>query len=348
MLSELPGNILSIYLDAAPWLLLGLLAAGLIKAWVPEGLINRWLGGKGLWPITKAALIGAPLPLCSCGVLPAALGLRRAGASRGSTISFLIATPETGADSIAVSYALLGPFMTLVRPIAAILSAIFAGLLATLPKEPPKPRNPFAFKVDSTASCAGNSCGCGPTEPATKPGFLHKSRDGIRYALTDILDDIVWWLLLGIVLAGLITTLVPPNTLASWGSGIGAMLLMLIIGVPMYICATASTPLAAALLLAGISPGTVLVFLLAGPATNIATLGVVRKEMGGKVLAAYLIGISVASIGLGLITDGLVSYLNIDISAQLGEAGEFLPDAIVWGSAVILVMAALSTKLKKH
>ena len=128
-LTAIPSEILVMYVEAAPWLVLGVVAAGLIHVLLPEGLLGKWLGGAGAGPVVKAALIGAPLPLCSCGVLPAAVGLRREGASKGATVSFLIATPETGPDSVAVSYALLGPFMAVVRPIAAVLSAVFAGLL---------------------------------------------------------------------------------------------------------------------------------------------------------------------------------------------------------------------------
>ena len=332
MIDELLANTLAVYLDAAPWLLLGLLAAGLIKAWVPQSLLTRWLGGRGLWPVTKAAFIGAPLPLCSCGVLPAALGLHRGGASRSATVSFLIATPETGADSIAVSYALLGPFMTVVRPIAAILSAIFTGLLTTLLPEPE------SGPVTTAPSC-GSCCSAPCTTPAATPdSFAQKTRQGIRYAATEILDDIALWLAVGIVLAGLVATFIPPQALAEWGSGLTAMVLMLLVGIPMYICATASTPVAAALLLSGISPGTVLVFLLAGPATNIATLAVVKKELGNSVLVTYLLGIVVTSISLGLITDVIASSMAIDISVQLGKGSELVPSWLAWGSAVVLAL----------
>jgi len=333
---ELAGNILDVYLDAAPWLLLGLLAAGLIKAWVPDELLSRWLGGRGLWPLTKAAFIGAPLPLCSCGVLPAALGLHRGGASRSATISFLIATPETGADSIAVSYALLGPFMTVVRPIAAIISAIFTGLLTTLV---PESKVLAQEAVSTCGSCCSGSCSTPP--PVVPLSGMQKSMKGLRYAVTEILDDITLWLAIGIVLAGLVATFIPPQALAEWGSGLPAMVLMLLIGIPMYICATASTPVAAALLLAGISPGTVLVFLLAGPATNIATLAVVRKELGSGVLLTYLVGIAVASIGLGLLTDMVAQLMAVDIQAELSKGSELLPAWFSWGSAAVLVVLAV-------
>ncbi len=335
MIADLLNNTLSLYLDAAPWLLLGLVAAGLIKAWVPDELLTRWMGGRGLWPVTRAALIGAPLPLCSCGVLPAALGLHRGGASRSSTVSFLIATPETGVDSIAVSYALLGPFMAVVRPIAAILSAIFTGLLSALVPETKKEPE---LEEASCSSCCSSSC----SAPAAVPvSFLQKSRQGLRFAATDILDDIALWLAIGIVLAGIVTTFIPPLALAEWGSGLPAMVLMLLVGIPMYICATASTPVAAALLLAGISPGTVLVFLLAGPATNIATLAVVKKELGKGVLAVYLLGIAVASIAFGLLTDVVAISMAVDISAELGKGEELIPQWMTWLSAVVLVVLAV-------
>ncbi len=340
MISELPANILAVYLDAAPWLLLGLIAAGLIKAWVPDALLSRWLGGRGLWPVTKAAFIGAPLPLCSCGVLPAALGLHRGGASRSATVSFLIATPETGADSLAVSYALLGPFMTIVRPIAAILSAIFTGLLSSVLPEPK------SEPVTATSCCSSCCSGACSSEPApTSP--MQKTRQGLRYAATEILDDIAPWLAIGIVLAGLVATFIPAQALAEWGSGLPAMLIMLLVGIPMYICATASTPVAAALLLAGISPGTVLVFLLAGPATNIATLAVVKKELGNSVLATYLLGIVIASISLGLLTDLIASNMAIDISVQLGKGSELVPFSLAWGSAGLLAVLSLKPLRKQ-
>jgi uncharacterized membrane protein YraQ (UPF0718 family) len=337
MLTDLPGNILGLYLDAAPWLVLGLVAAGLVKAWVPESAMQRWLGGRGLWPVTRAALVGAPLPLCSCGVLPAAIGLRRAGASRGSTVSFLIATPETGVDSVAVTYALMGPFMTVIRPVSAIISAIVTGALAGLAPERPAPA-----PEERAGSCGGGCCSStcsGAASPSPSAG--QKTAAGLRYAVTDILDDIAPWLGVGLLLGGALLTFVPPNAMADWGSGPLAMAVMVLVGVPMYICATASTPLAAALLVAGVSPGTVLVFLLAGPATNLATIAMVRRELGGWVTIAYMAGITASSIGLGLLTDMLVRALAFDIQVQSAEAGEMMPAAVTWVAGLLLAVAAI-------
>jgi uncharacterized membrane protein YraQ (UPF0718 family) len=332
------NHLLNLYLDAAPWLVLGLVAAGLIKAWLPTERLNRWLGGNSPWAVIKAAFIGAPLPLCSCGVLPAALGLRRAGASRSTTLSFLISTPETGPDSVAISYALLGPFMAIIRPVAAIFSAVFTGLLALFIREPALPAFPVGSR-EATSCCSGKRCGNETTQEPS--GFFGRTQQGLVYAFSDILDDLVLWLSIGLLLAALVATLIPPLTMADWGSGLDAKMLMLLAGIPVYVCATASTPVAAGLLLAGISPGTVLVFLLAGPATNIATIGVIHKEMGRMTLIIYLLGISLTSIGLGIFTDRLVDILNIDIMAELESGGKVLSPWLAIVSGVLLLVMAL-------
>jgi len=357
LLNRFLENFVEVSLEAAPWLLFGLLAAGLIKVWIPESFMKRVLGGSGVWPVVKGAIIGAPLPLCSCGVLPAAIGLRRSGASDGATLSFLVATPETGVDSVGVSYVLLGPFMTVVRVIAAVLSAIMTGLLAVLflgrqkQYRPDKesavnscssgscsePESVAAVEAESSC-CSSDSCS---SEVAVEDGFWSRNLSGLRYALSDIWDDIAYWLLFGIAMAAALATFFPGQALAEWGSGLPAMILMLLVGIPMYICATASTPLAAGLLMAGISPGTVLVLLLAGPATNMATIAILFKEMGRKIVIIYLIGISFSSIGFGLLTDYIVTENDIDISAQIEGAAEVVPEWIAIISVMILLLAAI-------
>lgn len=318
------------YLDAALWLLVGIVAAGLIQALLPQGLLGKWLGKDGSASVIKAALIGAPLPLCSCGVLPAAVGLRKEGASKGATVSFLISTPETGPDSVALSYALLGPFMAIARPVAAITSAIFSGLLT----------NFFVRGEGQTDEVEAPSCTscCSDHQEVERPlSLTARTWGGIRYAFTDILDDIALWLMIGLVLAGAVSALVEPQALAAYGSGIGAMLIMLAVGVPIYVCATASTPIAAGLMAVGVSPGAALVFLLAGPATNIATLGVVGKDLGVRALSGYLLGIALSALAAGLITDALLSALNINIQVQMGAASEAVPEMLKWISAVLLL-----------
>ncbi len=340
MITTLIENSLRLALDSAPWLLFGLIAAGMIHAWLPMRLVGRALGGSGPMAVIKAALIGAPLPLCSCGTLPAALSLSRAGASRASTTSFLISTPETGVDSVALSWVLLGPVMALLRPIAAIISAVSAGLMVGATEVDGRQGEDAGPAIAAEPVCTTACCSSGDAviEVTGRAGFWSRTADGLRYAFTDLMDDLAFWLLLGIVAAGAVVTLVPPDLLVEWGSGLGAMLLILLISVPMYVCATASTPLAHAMLFAGVSPGTVLVFLLAGPASNIASLVLVRKELGGRALAAYLFGICGVSILLGLALDGVIMAYGVDILSGSAVTGDMAYELPVAMSAVCLLL----------
>lgn len=337
-------NLWIIFLEASTWLLLGLIVAGFIKIFLPTRLINRWLGGGGVRPVLNAAIIGTPLPLCSCSVIPAAIALRRGGASRASTVSFLIATPENGADSIAISYALLGPVMTVIRPIAAIITAVGAGILTTI----------FGGKSANspvaTAEFHNNGHCCAEHEPAPSAKFgilLRNFKKAFGFAFLDLFADIAWWLAIGLVLAAAIRTIVSPGAMAQWASGLPAMVAILVVGIPMYICATASTPVAAAMLLAGVSPGTVLVFLLAGPATNLGTVGIVRRELGARALASYLIGISIGSIGLGLLTDWALSCWQIDVLAQMSQPHTMIPHWLAMSSSLLVGSLFLWTAVRR-
>ncbi len=394
---EFLKNLLELCLEAAPWLVLGLVIGGLIKALIPTSLLQKHLSGNNMSSVVKAALFGAPLPLCSCGVIPAALGLRRAGASKPATVSFLVATPETGIDSVSISYALLGPFMAIVRPIAAITSAITAGLLVGKAEES---QTVAVASSASETSCCGSSdktekaeevvveepvvtscCGSSNNNEAAKPvaetssccgssddtsnsssngssqqiameshpdSFIHKAWDGIVYSFTDLFDKVLFWLVIGMVFAALVQTFVPVTFLAEWGSGLPAMLLMLVVGIPMYVCATASTPIAAGLLLAGISPGTAMVFLMAGPATNISTLGVIGKELGKRSLIAYLSGVTIVALITGFLVDYLVSKFSIDVQSQIAHSHEMVPSVIAWAALLLLVGVVLKLKLGKN
>ncbi|OUS05971.1 hypothetical protein A9Q81_04310 [Gammaproteobacteria bacterium 42_54_T18] len=350
-------NFYSLSLESAPFLVLGLVIAGLIKAWVPTESVAKQLGGSGIWPITKAALIGAPLPLCSCSVIPVTLGIHRSGASKGATVSFLVATPETGADSIAISYALLGPFMAIIRPISAISSAIFAGLIVSFSKDKRGGVSEVSHsgavgtgaccesKEEEKQSCCSSddhsSVKAEPVTPGVVNNAMHKTLSGLRYAFTDIFNNMIFWLCIGLFFAAMVKTFVPVSFLQQWGSGFGAMIVMVIVGVPMYICATASTPMAAGFLLAGLSPGTVLVFLLAGPATNMATLAIVKKELGSYALFAYLCGIVVAAIGFGLLVDQLVVLWDINILAQVDGTHEMVNPWLEGVTGLLLLILAL-------
>jgi len=368
---EFLSNLLALSLEAAPWLVLGLVIGGLIKALVPTRFLQKHLSGNGLASITKAALFGAPLPLCSCGVIPAALGLRRAGASKPATVSFLVSTPETGVDSVTISYALLGPFMAIVRPIAAVVSAIVAGLLVGRSEDEQQKSSNLKessdlkesqvdsccsrkVEVEEKKSCCSskkqevNSC-CDTSNDTTqkpqKKTFWREAWAGIVYSFSSLFVDVLFWLLIGLVFAALVKTFVPITFLAEWGSGLPAMLVMLVIGIPMYVCATASTPIAAGLLLAGVSPGTAMVFLMAGPATNISTLGIIGKELGRRSLTAYLTGVGVITLLTGFIVDYLVKLWNIDVQTQISHSQNMVPATIAWASLLLLVAVVVKLKV---
>ncbi len=338
---SLLNSILSVALSAAPWLLLGLIASGLIKALLPEGVLKRWVGGEGLAGIARAAVIGAPLPLCSCGAIPTALTLHRGGAGRGPTTAFLVSTPGIGVDSLALSYVLLGPFMMVARAIGAVSTAIVTGVLVALGHREVT-REPAAAK--RCGGCRGSSCetvsGHQDDHPgAHAQGLGMRLRAGMHHAFGDLLEDIGPWLLGGLIIAGVLIALVPPQTLASHGGGLGAMLLMAVVGIPLYICAAAATPIAAGMLLAGVSPGTVLVLLLAGPITSAATLGLLRREFGTAGLACYMLGIVTSATTIGLGVDALIRVSGIDVIAQAGAASELLP---VWVEAAALAVLLCS------
>ncbi|MBW6509016.1 MAG: SO_0444 family Cu/Zn efflux transporter [Desulfuromonadales bacterium] len=336
------NEILSIALTAAPWLLVGFFAAGLIKAFVPEDVLQRLIGGSDLLDIARAAVIGAPLPLCSCGAIPTALALHRGGAGRGPTTAFLIGTPGIGVDSLAITYALLGPFMAIVRASGAVVTAIITGLLvATSDRSATNlPLSPDSVSSDNIACKDTCTCKSVPQNAAKLP-FVDRLRNGVSYAFGELLDDIRLWLVIGLVMAGLLLAFVPPQALAAYGSGLGPMLLMAVIGIPLYICATAATPIAAAMLVAGVSPGTVLVFLLAGPITSLATLGVLRREMGNRALGCYLIGIVSTSLVLGVLVDGVVREFSIEVPAQIGAVQELLPLWLEWSALILLILVSL-------
>lgn len=378
---ELLTNFGQLFLISAPWLLLGLFIAGLINVYLPKNFLNKHLGEEGFLTTVKAALIGAPMPLCSCGVIPAALGLRRAGASKSATTAFLVSTPETGVDSITVSYVLLGPFMAIIRPIAAIISAIVAGVLVGSEKKPTEvtaeslpEKNTQAVtsaccstkaKVEveavKTSCCstkteaepAVKSCCAKTPEPVKKSccaktdantanaGTTNQSHwakfsQAVAYSSTSLLADTAKWLLIGLFFAALVQTYVPENFFLQWGNGILAMVVVILVSIPMYICATASTPIAAGLLLSGVSPGAVLVFMLAGPATNVATLGIVAKELGRRAIVAYLVGVIGVAVLFGLLTDYLVEHYGIVVAPMLGEHHEILPQWFMYMTSFVL------------
>ncbi len=305
---------LATFLLAAPWILLGLIAAGVLHVAIARERVERWMGGRGMGSVVRAALFGVPLPVCSCGVVPLSIALRKQGASRPASMSFLITTPESGPDSILLTWGLLGPVMALVRPVASFLTAVTAGALAIL----------FPGRADAGvpvlpagACCADPCCGADHDAPAT-PTLRTRARRAAQFSFVTLLDDIAFWLVIGVLLTGVIAATFPPD-LAVWGLGGGLlpMLLILVAAVPMYICASASTPVAAALVAKGISPGAALVFLLAGPATNAASVLVLTRNFGRAFIRSYLLGISIGAVGSGLLLDALLVRFGLDIVSRL-------------------------------
>lgn len=328
---ELLNNFVLLFTESAPYLLLGLLLAGIIRMLVPDKWITKFLGERS--SVITAAVIGTPLPLCSCSVIPTAIGIRRAGASKASTASFMVATPETGVDSIGVTLALMGPVMAIFRPISAIFSAIMAGTLVRLwdVESPPKEAEPV------------HSCCGGKAKTLT---LTEKLKAAIIYGYGKLISDFMGWLLIGIGFAALIQTYVPPSLLSEYGNGIFAMLLTVVISIPMYICATASTPVAAGLMLSGVSPGAALVFMLTGPATNIATLMVVKNELGARSLFAYLTGVISSALLMGMLLDWIVDYYQLTIEVSHGEHGD-MTSIVYSASAIILAGLIIWQYIKK-
>ncbi|MEW6219316.1 MAG: SO_0444 family Cu/Zn efflux transporter [Thermodesulfobacteriota bacterium] len=340
-LGRLAAEAWHLWQDAALYVLFGLLVAGLLKVFLSTEFVASHLGRGRVRSVIKAALLGIPLPLCSCGVLPAAAALKRQGASNGATTAFLIATPESGVDSITVSWALLDPLMTVARPVVALATAVVAGVTENLLGPPPAP------PVSRPAPCPVDGCCDGQDCPPASHRRHHPLGErlvaGLRFALHDLWAELVGWYLVGILLAALLTVLVPEELMTrALGGGLVSMLLMLALGVPIYICATASTPLAAAMILKGASPGAALVFLLAGPATNLAALAVLVGLIGRRSTAIYLAAIALVSVAGGLTLDALYGWLAISPQAMIGQAGELVPQ--VWRLAAALLLAAISLR----
>ena len=289
---EIVYSLISMLNEMSPYILLGFLIAGLMHAFIPQRVFARHLAGRGWKSVVKSAAIGVPLPLCSCGVLPTAIGMRRNGASKASTTSFLIATPQTGMDSIAATWSLLGPAFAVIRPVAALVTALFGGVAVG--------------KSEGDAEPAAQACAVSESDESRK-SFGAKCVDALRYGFVELVGSIGGWLVIGLIIAALITVYVPADALAALGSRpLLAMIVVLLVAIPMYVCATGSIPIAMSLMLKGLSPGTALVLLMAGPAANFASFALISREMGRKSALIYLASIIVGAIGFGLLIDYLL------------------------------------------
>jgi len=337
----------------APYILFGLVFAGILHEIVPDSIVTKHLGKESVSSVVKSTVFGIPLPVCSCGVIPLATSIKKSGASKGATLSFLISTPITGVDSIMATYGIFGWIFTIYRAITSMIIAMIAGILTNIfDKEesisevhtpafsavPPHTATSFSMHVTPTeeSSSTGTESCCSPDSKST--GFSLTA--AMKYAFSTLLGDIAKPLFWGLLLGALITVAIPENlseilkvySLLSY-------LIVIIIAVPMYVCATASLPIAAGLMLSGVSAGAAFVFLSAGPATNTVTIGVVKKMLGTRSLMIYLGSIVVGSIVFGLGLDYLFDHFNIDPESLIHlheESGliSTLSAVILWGSVL--------------
>ena len=309
--------------EMSPYLLFGFLVAGILSILISQPLVERHLGGKGIWPLLKASLFGVPLPLCSCGVIPVSVSLHKHGASKASTISFLLSTPQTGADSILVTLSLLGPLFAVFRPLAAFVTGIIGGGLVSIFDRGEENENRSQPEC-SDACCSG--------EKKSK-----KIIGGLRYGFVALPRDIGRAMLIGLVVAAFISVLVPDDYFAEkLGTGIFAMVVMMFLGIPVYVCATASVPVAAALILkGGVTPGAALVFLMTGPATNAASFVTIWKTLGSRTAITYLLTVAGCALAGGILLDFIAGGMDFNV---ISRTGWMLPPVIKHISAVILIV----------
>jgi uncharacterized membrane protein YraQ (UPF0718 family) len=306
----------------APYLLLGFLAAGILSVLVSAERVERLLGKPSFGSIVKAALVGIPLPLCSCSVIPVTVSLRKHGASKGAATAFLLSTPQTGVDSIIVTWSLLGPVFAIFRPVVALITGLIGGVSVELMG------NKNGGPADSIAPCTDECC-TGSTRSALYRIF--------HYGFVTLLRDLARPLVVGVIIAGVIAALVPDDYFAgAMGGGLPQMLVMMAVGVPLYVCSTASVPIAAALLAKGVSPGAALVFLITGAATNAAGIATVWSVLGQRTALIYLATVIVTALLGGIALNALIGTTGI-YGLHSGTHGEMLPSYVSIGSALLLV-----------
>jgi len=337
---QVPLAFWSVLCEMAPYLLFGFLVAGVLSVLISQRFVERHLGGRGVLLLLKAAIFGVPLPLCSCGVIPVSMSLHKHGASKGSTISFLLSTPQTGVDSILVTLSLLGPVFAIFRPLAALVTGIVGGTLVNVFAQSTEVQNqPPPKRTDEPRPSEGRDECCGGEENNKKvvsraPAGSALTR-GFKYGFVTLPRDIGKAMLMGLVVAALISALVPDGYFAEkLGTGIFAMVVMMLLGIPVYVCATASVPVAAALILKGLTPGAALVFLMTGPATNAASFVTIWKVLGKPTAIIYLATVAGCAILGGILLDYIAVGVDFEIAAR---PGWMLPPAIKYASAVVLL-----------
>lgn len=312
--------------EMAPYLLFGFFIAGILRLVLPKEKIYKHLSGNKISSVIKAAIVGVPLPICSCGVIPVSAHLRKEGASKGATVSFLISTPTSGVDSILATYSLMGPVFAVIRPICSFFAGALAGIMVNI----------FDKEETSTEKTTeSNGCIICNLEDPHSHTIIEKIKEVFHYAFIDLVKDTAGWLIIGVLAGGAISSLVPTAFIEKYlGNPYLSYPLMLAIGLPMYVCATASIPIASTLVMKGMSPGAGLIFLIAGPATNTATMSFVAGKLGKKVLAIYLTSIIVTGIIFGILIDFILINSSFHSAMTMGSM-EMLPLWIKRSAAII-------------
>jgi uncharacterized protein len=331
------SELVFILTEMAPYLMLGFIFAGLLHLLFPKKKVRKYMGQNNFRSILNAALLGVPLPLCSCGVIPTGISFYKHGASKASTVSFLISTPQTGVDSIFVTYSLLGLPFAIIRPIVAFITGLFGGVITK--------------RIDKSSTDI--QPGSSDSDDEIPTGLFPKIKEMFRYSFIEFLQDISNWLIIGLFIAALISVFVPDDFFADKipNSFVG-MLVILVIAIPVYICATASVPVAAVLMMKGLSPGAALVLLMAGPATNAATITMIGKVLGKKSLIGYLGAIITGAMLSGLFIDYFLPADWFRLSEHFGHIGhnhdEMLPVWLKSSSAILLTLLILNGYIQKY
>lgn len=327
-------ELVALTVEMAPYLMLGFLFAGILYAWFPANKMTRYLGKNNSASALNAALLGIPLPLCSCGVIPTGVSFYKNGASKGSAVSFLISTPQTGVDSIMVTWSLLGLPMAIIRPVIALFTGVFGGMLTNRLE---KKEHGKDVKTPE------------PKSNGKKVGIVGM----LRYAFGEFLEDIVKWLVIGLLIAALIAVVIPEDFFLRYLSNdYLSMIIILAASIPLYVCATGSVPIAAVLMLKGLSPGAAIVFLMAGPATNAATISVIGNSMGRKTLIRYLTSIISGALIFGIIVNKFLPrewFTSAIHHLHAGEhSHEILPYWLQVSSAILLTLAIINGLFRKY
>ncbi len=350
---------LLLFIEMAPYMMLGLIFVGLLNLFFNKDLIIKHIGKNNFMSVFKAALFGIPLPLCSCGVVPSAVYMSKNGASKGSVVSFLIATPQTGIDSIIATYGMLGWIFAIFRPFAALIMGIVGGTVVRFLKLEKsnskyvgdasnlndKINSSNAFALAKNDECNDNCS----TIIKTKSS---KSKQFFQYSFVEFLDDISFQFIIGLFISGLIAFMIPDNFFqeSAINNGIAGMLLMILVGVPMYVCATASIPIAVTLMMKGFSPGVAFVFLAVGPATNAASFTIIMNTLGKKIAIVYVLMISITAILFGLLLDLIINTFNINIHTMMSHSHNhegMIPIELQWLTSVIFFILLLASLYRK-